>query len=149
MNEKYILIAIVIIIIAIVFIALVLIVKNSNKTVVVNKTKNKNKNSASKKKYTIKEMNEVAARRDSSREDLKKAIDIVKKELIFPKKIKQKLPKDIKIYLNFVLLIASHRNADAKLIAYASRELKKANPEYTTEIDIYENEGVSERSKRI
>jgi len=29
------------------------------------------------------------------------------------------------------------------------RELKKVNPEYITEIDIYENEGFAERKNRI
>ena len=147
MNEKYILIAIIAIIIVVIFTALILIVKNNNKTVVIKKSASQS--SMPSKKYTIKDMNELAARRDSSREELKKAIDIVKKELIFPKKIKHKLPEGIKVYLNFVLLVASHRNADAKLIAYLDKELKKANPEYNTEIDIYENQGLKERANRI
>ena len=58
-------------------------------------------------------------------------------------------PKIAKVYLNFVLLVASHRNADAKLIAFMDEELKKANPEYKHEIDIYENEGINQRGKRI
>ena len=147
MNEKYILISIVIAIVAIIFIVLVLIVKNSKKEVVV--VKKSRKKTAKKIRVTIKDMTEIAAKKNTSYDDLKKAVDVVKKDLFFPKKIKYKLPKDIKIYLNFVLLVASHKNADAKLIAYMDRELKKSNPEYTTEIDIYENEGLKERTHRI
>ena len=36
-------------------------------------------------------------------------------------------------------MIASHRNADAKLIAFMDEELKKTNPDYKREIDLYEN----------
>ncbi len=147
MNEKYILISIVIAIVAIIFIVLVLIVKNSKKEVVV--VKKSRKKTAKKIRVTIKDMTEIAAKKNTSCDDLKKAVDVVKKDLLFPPKIKYKLPKDIKTYLNFVLLVASHKNADAKLIAYMDRELKKSNPGYATEIDIYENEGLKERTNRI
>jgi hypothetical protein len=147
MSEKYILISIVIVIIAVIFIALVLIVKNNTKEVVV--VKKVSKETPEKREVTIKEMVELVARKNTSRDDLKKAIDTVRKSLPFPKKNKHKLPNGIKVYLNFVLLVASHKNADAKLIAYMDRELKKANPQYTTEIDIYENEGFQERANRI
>ncbi len=147
MSEKYILVTIVVAIVLIIFTVLILIVKNSTKKVVVVKKVPSKK--VEKRKFTIKDMTEIAARKDTSYDDLKKAIDIVKRDLIFPKKIKYKLPKDIKIYLNFVLLVASHKNADAKLIAYMDRELKKANPSYATEIDIYENEGLKEKANRI
>ncbi len=149
MNVKYILIAVVILIVAIVVIVLTLILKNSKKTVVVTKVQDKKPTIVHKKNFNIKDMTEIAAKRKSSREELKKAVDYVKKNMPFPKKTNHKLPKDIKIYLNFVLLVASHKNADAALIAYMDRELKKANPQYNTEIDIYENEGLKERSNRI
>jgi len=148
MNEKYILIVLVILIIVIIFVVLILILRNNNKTVVVTKISNKEQVSY-KKNLTIKDMSEIAAKRKSSHEELKKAIDCVKKNMLFPKKTNHKLPKDIKIYLNFVLLVASHKNADASLIAYMDRELKKVNPQYNTEIDIYENEGLKERVNRI
>ncbi len=147
MPEKYLLMVIVVVIVIIIFFILIAILKNNNKVII--KTKNITKSIQKNKKVTIKDMSEIAARRTSSSEDLKKAINLVAKDLPFPKKIKYKLPKDIKIYLNFVLLIASHKNADAKLIAYMDKELKKTNDEYRTEIDIYENEGLRERSSRI
>ncbi|WP_458700974.1 hypothetical protein ACKGJI_02435 [Sulfurospirillum sp. 1307] len=102
-----------------------------------------------KKKYKIEDMVEIAANRNSTRNDLTNAILKVSRELHFPKKIKGKLPKESKVYLNFVLLIASHKNADPKLIAFCNKELKKANPEYSMEIDIYENEGLRQRANRI
>jgi len=148
MDNKFILIAIIIAVIIIIFIVLIAIVKNNNRVIIKTKiidkqTNNHNKNS------TIKEMVEVAARRDSKEVDLKDAIDIVAKELPFPKKIKHRLPKEAKIYLNFVLLIASHRHCDAKMIAYMDKCIKENNEEYTREIDIYENEGLRDRSRRI
>lgn len=51
------------------------------------------------------------------------------------------------MYLNFILLNAYHKNADAKLIAFMDEELKIPNPEYKTEIDIYENEGIHQRGE--
>ena len=147
MSEKYILIGVVVLIIIVVFIALLIIVKNSTETAVV--TKNSKQQLVAKKRFTIKDMTEIAARKSSTTAELKKAIDVVKNDLKFPPKKNSKFPKDIKTYLNFVLLISSHKNADAKLIAYMDKELKKANPRYLTEIDIYENEGFKERVNRL
>jgi len=100
------------------------------------------------KKYTIENMVELAANRNTTKNDLTNAILKVSKEFIFPSKVKGKTPKGIKIYLNFVLLVASHKKSDAKLIAFMSTTLKKANQEYSKEIDIYENEGLRQRANR-
>ncbi|NOX15828.1 MAG: hypothetical protein GXP61_07360 [Epsilonproteobacteria bacterium] len=148
MNAKYILISIIVTIIVIIFIVLLIILSNNSKVVIKTKTINK-KNDISKKIVNIKDMVEIAAKRDSSEANLKEAIGIVAKQLQFPKKIKYRVPKEAKIYLNFVLLIASHRHCDAKMIAYMDKVVKQANPDYTREIDIYENEGLRERSRRI
>ncbi len=91
----------------------------------------------------------IAANRNSTKNDLTNTIIKVSKEFIFPDKIKGKMPKGIKVYLNFILLVASHKKSDAKLIAFASSELKKANKDYSTEIDIYENEGLRQRVNRM
>ncbi|MBE0492409.1 MAG: hypothetical protein IBX44_09155 [Sulfurospirillum sp.] len=114
--------------------------KQANQTTVQNEKK---------KKIAIEEMVEIAANRNSSKNDLTNAIIKVSKECLFPEKIKGIAPKDAKIYLNFVLLVASHKNANAKLIAFMDFELKKANKNYGTEIDIYETEGLKQRGKRI
>ena len=50
-------------------------------------------------------------------------------------------PDEAKEYLNFITALASHKNADAKLIAFMSNELKKKNPEYVREIEAYEQKG--------
>lgn len=101
-----------------------------------------------KKAITIEDMVEIAANRNSSKNDLTNAIMKVSKEFPFPQKVKGNAPKKAKIYLNFVLLITSHKKADAKLIAFMDYELKKVNKAYTTEIDIYENEGLAQRMNR-
>ena len=56
-------------------------------------------------------------------------------------------PEEAKEYLNFILAIASHKNADAKLIAFMTNELKKKNPEYAREIDAYEQKGMAQAKK--
>ncbi|EKU12523.1 hypothetical protein CSUNSWCD_463 [Campylobacter showae CSUNSWCD] len=56
-------------------------------------------------------------------------------------------PEDAKEYLNFILAIASHKNADAKLIAFMTNDLKKKNPEYAREIDVYEQKGTAKAKK--
>ncbi len=150
--SKYFLPFLIIAVVIVLFILIIAVIRrigNSKTTVVVKKKRKNVSDNIKKNQYTIEQMVEIAARRDSSKEDLKRAVDIVAKELPFPKKIKYKVPKISKVYLNFVLLIASHKNADAKLIAYMDKELKKVNPEYSTEIDIYENEGFRQRRNRI
>jgi len=111
-------------------------------------SKTKKKVREKSKQITIQDMVEIAANSKSTKNDLTNAAVKVAKKLPFPKKVKGKLPKGIKVYLNFVLLIASHKQADAKLIAFANAELKKTNKEYSTEIDIYENEGLRQRANR-
>ncbi len=151
MPNKFFLPFLIVIVAVILIILIVIIIKKmgGGEEVVVRKRIKVKSKDPEEKKYTIKEMVEIAARRDSTKEDLKRAVDIVSKKLKFPKKDKYKVPEIAKIYLNFILLVSSHRNADAKLIAYMDAVLKAANPEYTKEIDIYENEGFRERKKRI
>jgi len=148
MEEKSLIISLIAALSVIVVLVLLVVfasMKKEGKTTI----KRKKKNISKEKKLTIEDMVEIAARRSSSKNDLTNAIIKVSKEFIFPAKIKGKLPKGIKVYLNFVLLIASHSKSDAKLIAFASNELKKVNKDYSTEIDIYENEGLRQRANRI
>ncbi|ARU47761.1 hypothetical protein [Sulfurospirillum diekertiae] len=148
MQENYLIIAIVAVI-AIVLITLFIIVANLQKTVVVEVTHHTQEQEDKARKVVIEELVDIAAKRTSSRNDLTNAILKVAKECPFPTKEKGIAPKLSKVYLNFILLIASHRNADAKLIAFMDEELKKANPEYKREIDLYENEGINQRGNRI
>jgi len=147
MQENYLILAIVAVI-AIVIISLFIVVANLQKTVVIETIPSQVEQEKA-RKIAIEAMVEIAAKRTSTRNDLTNAILQVAKACPFPEKQKGMTPKMAKVYLNFVLLVASHRNADAKLIAFMDEELKKANPEYKQEIDIYENEGINQRGKRI
>lgn len=55
--------------------------------------------------------------------------------------------KEAELYLSFILLIASHKSSDAKLVTYLNSEAKKANPAYSNLIEEYENTGLSSRKK--
>ena len=148
MEENYIIIAI-IAVIAIVLVSLFIVVANLQKTVLIRVKEKSEYKEEEKKTITIEQLVELAAKRTTSRNDLTAAILRASKECHFPKKEKGVAPKSAKIYLNFVLLVASHKNADAKLIAFMNVTLKEANPEYKTEIDIYENEGIHQRGNRV
>jgi len=147
MQENYLIITIVAVI-AIVLISLFIVVSNLQKTVIVEVTHTHAQEEKA-RKIAIEALIDIVAKRTSSRNDLTNAILKAAKECPFPAKEKGVAPKISKIYLNFVLLVASHRNADAKLIAFMDEELKKANPEYKREIDMYENEGINQRGNRI
>jgi hypothetical protein len=148
MQENHIIIAIVAVI-AIVLISLFIVVANLQKTVVIRVKDTTPKEVEEARRIAIEELIELVAKRTTSKNDLTAAILKASKECPFPKKTKGIAPKSAKAYLNFVLLIASHHNADAKLIAFMDEELKKANPDYKTEIDIYESEGIHQRGNRI
>ena len=147
MEQKGLIVALTVALLIIIILVLVVVVssmgKKSKKVKVIKK-----QGIAKNKKQTIENMVELVANRNTSKNDLTNIIIKVSKEFLFPAKIKGKMPKGIKIYLNFVLLIASHKKADAKLIAFMNTTLKKVNTEYSTEIDIYENEGLRQRSNR-
>jgi competence protein ComGC len=145
--EKSLIVALIVALLIIIILVLVVVVSSMSKK--RTKVKVVKKHGIIKgKKYTIEDMVELAANRNTSKNDLTNAILKVSKEFVFPQKIKGKMPKGIKVYLNFVLLVASHKHADAKLIAFMNTTLKKANSDYSTEIDIYENEGLRQRVNR-
>ena len=145
MESKGLLVALVVALIIIIILVLVVVLSsvNSKKIKIIKK-----KSVKKEKKYTIEDMVEIVANRNSTKNDLTNAIIKVSKEFIFPRKFKGKTPKGIKVYLNFVLLIASHKKADAKLIAFMNTTLKEANKDYSMEIDLYENEGLRQRANR-
>lgn len=146
MQEIYLVVAVVVVI-AVVFVSLLVVVANSQKKVIVEVKKSEDRKP--KDKTTIEMLCEIATKRNATKTELTDAILKAAKECPFPAKVKGAAPKSAKVYLNFILLVASHRNADAKLIAYMDTELKKANPDYKQEIDIYENEGINQRGNRL
>ena len=148
MEEKHLIILLIIALSLIVFLVIAVVVH------AIKKPEEELKHSLSgatesEKVITIKQLVDIAANRKSSKNDLSNAVLKVSQSFPFPKKAKEGLTREGKVYLNFILLVASHKNADAKLVAFMNTELKKKNPDYTKEIDIYENEGLRQRGKRI
>jgi hypothetical protein len=150
LQEKQLIVTLISVLSIIIVLILIMVFSSFGKKTVVRKRVLKDPNEIlEKRKITIEDLLEIAANRKSTKNDLTNAVMKVVKEFPFPPKVKGKMPKDAKLHLNFVLLISSHKQADAKLIAFMDYELKKVNKEYSTEIDIYENEGFRQRANRI
>lgn len=133
------LMALVLLVLAI-FIYIIVKIKNEGDT---DKTQESQleKNLASK----LDELLLIVSNKQSSKDTLEGvAIDFVQ-NFPFPAKRGENIPKHAKGYLNFILLLARHKNTDAKLIAFVNKELKKRNPTYSNEIDIYEDQGIKQR----
>ncbi|MDD3324323.1 MAG: hypothetical protein PHN38_04320 [Sulfurospirillaceae bacterium] len=148
MQENYLVIVIIATIVFVVFL-LALILASLKSDSEGEKRKREIAEEDAKKSIGIEYFVELVAKRTTSKNELTNAVLEVSKNIPFPKKSKGRAPNKAKVYLNFVLLVASHKNADAKLIAFMDQELKKYNPDYRTEIDIYENEGLRQRANRI
>ena len=65
-----------------------------------------------------------------------------------PAKNNQVMPKEANNYINFIILICSHKNSDAKLISFLDKEAKKKNPSYIVEIEESEKIGIENRKNR-
>jgi hypothetical protein len=149
-QEKQLVITLIVALSLIIILILIMVFSTIGKKSVVEKKVQRSPNEIlEKKKVSIEDMLEIVANRKSTKNDLTNAVLKVSKELLFPKKVKGKVPKEAKLYLNFALLLSSHPKADAKLIAFMDYELKKVNKEYSTEIDIYENEGIRQKTNRV
>ncbi|QKF91841.1 fatty-acid--CoA ligase [Campylobacter sp. CCUG 57310] len=90
---------------------------------------------------------DIVANKSSTKDELFGALKIFTDKFSIPAKQKGKIPNEAKAYLSFILLLASHSNADAKLIAFMNNELKKKNPTYANEIELYEEQGKARRRK--
>ena len=99
------------------------------------------------KELTLQDLINIAGNPKSDKNDLFAALKIFAASFKIPSKQNGKAPSDAKAYLNFITILASHKNADAKLIAFMTNELKKKNPEYAREIDAYEQKGMSQTKK--
>lgn len=99
------------------------------------------------KELTLQDLIGIASDPKSDKNDLFTALKIFAASFKIPSKQNGKAASDAKAHLNFITVLASHKNADAKLIAFMSNELKKKNPEYVAEIDYYEQLGTSQRKK--
>lgn len=144
MSITVILIGIFFLIVVIVGVLVFVVARKKSTTVVIKKSVNIEKD-----EITLKQLIEIAADKNSSHDLLSRASIKLASSFPFPQREnKTSLTNEQKVYLNFILLLASHRNADAKLIAYTSNELKKKNPDYKKELDFYETEGLRQRMHR-
>ncbi len=97
---------------------------------------------------TFEELLAIVKSKRSSTNDLSKAVIQLVRHFPFPEKKGNVLSDEAKKYLDFVFSVASHPNANAKLIAFMDKELKRANPSYKVEIDVYEDRGLNLRRKK-
>ena len=83
-----------------------------------------------------------------SKNELFELIQIFGEKFIIPAKKNQIAPKEASNYINFIILICSHQNADAKLISFLDKEAKKKNPSYVAEVEDSERIGIENRKNR-
>lgn len=95
------------------------------------------------KEIGIKDLLIKASSKNLKKDEIKNLIEIFLK-LKWPPK-SDPLSDDAKLFLSFILIIASNKNTDAKLVAELNSQCKKANPSYTTQIEEYESTGLSAR----
>mgnify|MGYP000293319961 FL=1 len=99
------------------------------------------------KELTLQDLIGIVSDQKSDKDDLLAALKTFAASFNIPSKQNGKAASDAKAHLNFITILASHKNADAKLIAFMSNELKKKNPEYAREIDVYEQKGTAKAKK--
>lgn len=90
---------------------------------------------------TLKTLLDIASNPNSSKDELFNALKIFESDFQIPPKSNDKAPTEAKNYLNFILLLSSHKNVDAKMIAFMNNRLTKKNPQYASEIEFYEEQG--------
>ncbi|MGG7047786.1 MULTISPECIES: fatty-acid--CoA ligase [unclassified Campylobacter] len=99
------------------------------------------------KTITIDDLLGVVLNPNSSKNDIFGTCRIFVEKLSIPPKQDDKALDDVKKYLKFITLVASHKNVDAKLILYLGTNAKKKNPSYEREIEISETDGINNRAK--
>lgn len=102
----------------------------------------------SEEEITIEKLEELASDKTLSKNELFELIQIFGEKFIIPAKKNQIAPKEASNYINFIILICSHQNADAKLISFLDKEAKKKNPSYVAEIEDSERIGIENRKNR-
>ena len=95
---------------------------------------------------TLQDLLEIVRNKNSDKNELSEALKIFATSFKIPPKNGDKVSAEARAYLMFITILASHPKADAKFIAFMNNELKKANPAYSSEIDVYEKEGVRKRA---
>ena len=99
-----------------------------------------------KRETTLQDLLEIVRNKNSDKNELSEALKIFATSFKIPPKNGDKVSAEARAYLMFITILASHPKADAKFIAFMNNELKKANPAYSSEIDVYEKEGIKKRA---
>ena len=97
---------------------------------------------------TIEKLEELASDNSLSKNELFDLVKVFTDKFSIPAKKDKSAPKEASNYINFIILICSHQNADAKLISFLDKEAKKKNPSYVTEIEESEKIGIENRKNR-
>lgn len=145
MGEKSLFIAIILVAVLVFIGVLLLLFKSKNKN--QEPQKKNTKSLKADEDVTFNQLLGIISNPKSTKNELFSALKIFTDQFSIPPKNNGQLPDLAKSYLKFILIMASHKNADAKLIAFMSNEIKKKNPEYAREIEIYEEEGRLRRKK--
>ena len=121
-----------------------LLLKDSTK-----ETKSANKIAPIKEEIlTIEKLEELASDNSLSKNELFDLVKVIADKFSIPAKKDKGAPKEASNYINFIILICSHQNADAKLISFLDKEAKKKNPSYVAEIEDSERIGIENRKNR-
>ena len=130
--------------IAAVCVLIYLLLKDSTK-----ETKSANKIAPIKEEIlTIEKLEELASDNSLSKNELFDLVKVFADKFSIPAKKDKGAPKEASNYINFIILICSHQNADAKLISFLDKEAKKKNPSYVAEIEDSERIGIENRKNR-
>ena len=130
--------------IAAVCVLIYLLLKDSTK-----ETKSANKIAPIKEEIlTIEKLEELASDNSLSKNELFDLVKVFADKFSIPAKKDKGAPKEASNYINFIILICSHQNADAKLISFLDKEAKKKNPSYVAEIEDSEKIGIENRKNR-
>ena len=97
---------------------------------------------------TIEKLEELASDNSLNKNELFDLVKVFTDKFSIPAKKDKSVPKEANNYINFIILICSHKNADAKLISFLDKEAKKKNPSYITEIEDSEKIGIENRKNR-
>ena len=97
---------------------------------------------------TIEKLEELASDNSLSKNELFDLVKVFTDKFSIPAKKDKIAPKEASNYINFIILICSHQNADATLISFLDKEAKKKNPSYVTEIEESEKIGIENRKNR-
>jgi len=97
-------------------------------------------------KISFEKIAEIFANKKSTKEELAENIEqLIKYHGKIHTKLGDLAHPDFKRYLNVIMALCSHPQADKNLIVALDHKLKAKNPKYTMEIDDAVNKGIAKR----